>query len=207
MNAIFRFIMIPLVFHGMLELYILEYTHSLSLSPSAISLLRWYVNVCILVYCLCSRVSVLLCVVIQVSPCRLCLVLYSLVRQRLAPLSPSPLPFPSPLSPFPPLSPSLASPPLYPLSLSPVAAHVPIRGAGGGSSPGPRQARRPPTVTAPPVAAPPVTASTVTASTVPAPGAAASGGFLVPSGGGAEGVPLFFQAHVLDAETLCCTRL
>ena len=38
------------------------------------------------------RVSVLLCVVVQVSPCRLCLVLYSLVRQRLAPLSPSPLP-------------------------------------------------------------------------------------------------------------------
>ena len=158
------------------------------------------------------RVSVLLCVVVQVSPCRLCLVLYSLVRQRLAPLFPSPLPFPSPLSPFPPLSPSLASPPLYTLSLSPVAAHVPIRGAGGGSSPGPRQARRPPTVTAPPVAAPPVTtspvtAAPVTASTVPSPGAAASGGFLAPSGGGAEGVPLFFQAHVLDAETLCCTRL
>jgi hypothetical protein len=108
---------------------------------------------------------------------------------------------PFPLFPLPslhslsPLSPSLASPPL---SLSPVAAHVPVRGAGGGSSPGPRQARRPP---------PPVTAPPVPASPVPAPGAAASGGFLVPSGGGAEGVPLFFQAHVLDAETLCCTPL
>ena len=61
------------------------------------------------------RVSVLLCVVVQVSPCRLCLVLYSLVRQRLAPLSPSPLPFPSPLSPF----------PLAPLTVTRVAAPLP----------------------------------------------------------------------------------